>query len=113
MAPRALTERERAVLDALLTVDFEGVEELRRQAAEARVVGECGCGCPSIDFQDGTGMNVRVNASVRGAYDELFLYSFGDDRLGGIEWAGVDEKPAEFPPPELLEISVASRPCAP
>ncbi|WIM92522.1 hypothetical protein ACTOB_004465 [Actinoplanes oblitus] len=110
MEPRALTERERAVLDALLAVDFEGVEELRRQAAEAQVVGACGCGCPSVDFQDGVGMTVRVDGAVRGTYDALFLYTFGDGRLGGIEWAGVEAKPAEFPPPELLDISVPPPP---
>ncbi|GAA4608071.1 hypothetical protein BJY16_006655 [Actinoplanes octamycinicus] len=111
MEPRALTERERAVLDALLAVDFEGVEELRRQAAGALVVGTCACGCPSIDFQDGVGLTVRVDATVRGGYDQLFLYTFGE-RLGGIEWAGVAERPAEFPPPERLEISVPPPPSA-
>src|SRR5688572_18344349 len=89
---RALTQRERAVLEALLAVDFLNVEALRRQAAEAVVVDMCGCGCPSIDFQHGRGlgMTIRINAAVRGSRDGLFLYTIEDPHLGevlgGIEW---------------------------
>ena len=54
MEPRSLPERERTVLDALLSVEFEGAAALRDQAAQAEVVGMCGCGCPSIDFQQAT-----------------------------------------------------------
>jgi hypothetical protein len=112
--PRALSQRQRAVLEALLAVDCEGVEELRRQAADVVVVGVCSCGCPSIDFPCGRslGMSVRVNAAVRDSNDGLFLYTVEDpDRgevLGGIEWVGVgDTHPAELPPPELLDIRPA------
>ncbi|WP_433131253.1 hypothetical protein ACQPWW_09850 [Micromonospora sp. CA-240977] len=108
---RPLTRRERAVLEALLAVDVEGVGNLRRQSAEALVVGTCGCGCPSIDFQQGRGlgMAVRVNASVRGSQDGLFLYVIEEPErgevLGGIEWVGVGEAdPDELPSPELLDI---------
>lgn len=112
--PRPLTERERSVLDVLLSVDFDRVEDLRRQAADVVVVGMCGCGCPSIDFVNGRGlgMSLRVNASIRGTNDGLFLYTIEDpDRgecLGGIEYVGVGEKdPAEFPPPDLLNVDPA------
>lgn len=108
--PRPLTRREREVLDALLGVEFEGVETLRREAVA--VVGVCGCGCPSVDFQRGRGMTVRVNASVRATHDGLFLYTVEDPRrgevLGGIEWESVgDTVPAEFPPPARLDIRPA------
>ncbi len=112
--PRPLTERERSVLNALLSADFDGVEDLRRQATDVAVVGVCGCGCPSIDFVKGPGlgMTLRVNASIRGSNDGLFLYTIEDpDRgecLGGIEYVGVGEKaPAEFPPPDLLDLDPA------
>jgi hypothetical protein len=36
------------VLDLLLMEDFDGVEELRRQALQTTVVGVCDCGCPTI-----------------------------------------------------------------
>ncbi|HZC52138.1 MAG TPA: hypothetical protein VE441_06535 [Mycobacterium sp.] len=107
---RPLTARERAVLDALLAVDFDGVEQLRREAKDAVVVGGCDCGCPSIDFynQVGEGMDIRVNAGVDGTFDGLFLYTVGG-HLGGIEWVGNSEEadPDEFPDPERLTISPA------
>jgi hypothetical protein len=114
MDARPLTQRERAVLEALLTVDFQDVETMRRQAAEVVVVGTCGCGCPSIDFQHGRGlgMAIRVNAGVRGSHDGLFLYTIEDPQrgevLGGIEWLGVEEAdPDELPSPDLLDIRPA------
>jgi hypothetical protein len=114
MDPRPLTRRERAVLEALLAEDLPGAEPLRRQSAAVTVVGGCGCGCPSIDFQPdrGRGMTVRVNAAVRGAHDGLFLYTIEDPQrgelLGGIEWVGVEgTDPDELPSPDLLDIHPA------
>jgi hypothetical protein len=111
MDGRSLTQRERAVLGALLAVDFQGVEILRLQAAEVVVVGTCGCGCPSIDFMHGRGlgMTIRVNASVPDSYDGLFLYTIDDRQrgevLGGIEWVGGGERDLdEFPSPDLLHV---------
>jgi hypothetical protein len=108
---RLLTQRERAVLEALSAVDFQDVETLRRQAANVVIVGTCGCSCPSIAFQPdrGLGMAVRVNAGVRGSDDGLFLYTIEDPQrgeiLGGIEWVGVGEaNPDELPSLELLDI---------
>lgn len=106
---RPLTDRERAVLDALLSVQFDGVELLRQEAATVEVVGTCRCGCPSIEFraEPRIGLQVRVNAVVDGSDDGLFLYTVGG-HLGGIEWAGVsDNVPAEFPDPVLLKIAPA------
>jgi hypothetical protein len=114
MEARLLTQRERTVLEALLAVDFQGVEPLRHQAADVVVVGMCGCGCPSIDFQHGRGlgMAIRVDANVRGSHDGLFLYTIPDAQrgevLGGIEWVGIEETcQAELPSAELLDIRPA------
>ena len=105
-----LTGRERAVLDALLSVNFDGVEELRSQAEQVTVVGTCGCGCPSIDFynEPGQGMHVRVNAATQSQFDGLFLYTVGG-RLGGIEWVGTSDEgnPPEFPDPATMTIDPA------
>jgi|GEM_PF-6647404 len=107
---RPLTDRERAVLDALLDTRFDGVEALRIEACAAEVVGTCGCGCPSIDFHDepGAGMHVRVNATVDGTHDGLFLYTVGG-RLGGIEYVGACDEgdPDELPDPARLMITPA------
>lgn len=114
MDERPLTQRERAVLEALLAVGFRDVEILRSQAAKVVVVGTCGCGCPSIEFEHGRGlgMAVRVNAGVRGSHNGLFLYTVEDPQrgevLGGIEWVGVEETdPDELPSPERLDIRAA------
>ena len=111
--PRPLTERERSVLAALLSVEFDGAAALREQARGAAVVGMFGCGCPSIHFVNGRGgMIPRVNASIRRTDDSLFLYTISDsDRgelLGGIEYVGVgDEDPSDFPPPDLFVLEWA------
>jgi hypothetical protein len=110
MDSRPLTQRERAVLEALLAIDFPNAKTLRRQAAEVTVIGGCACGCPSIDFARGSGgMTIRVNAGLRGSYGGLFLYTVERSQrgevLGGIEWVGVEETdPDEFPSPHLLDI---------
>ncbi|MBO3741674.1 hypothetical protein [Actinoplanes flavus] len=114
MDARPLTERERAVLDALLATDFDGAAALRRQAAGVQVTGGCGCGCPSIDFRAGRGMIVRVDAVVHGGHDTLLLYTVTDPRhgevLGGIEYAGTgDDRRTELPPPGEFTITPARR----
>ena len=112
-----MTAREKAVLTALLSVDFEGVERLRAQITGTQVRSGCGCGCPSIDFVEGrgNGMTVVVNAGVKDSdtYDGLFLYTVDmpgiGDVLGGIEWVGQGESdPDELPAPEDLNISLAT-----
>jgi hypothetical protein len=51
MEPRDLTDRERSLLDLLLTRDFAGVDELRRQTSTVRTTGlSCTCGCPSFSL---------------------------------------------------------------
>lgn len=116
MYPRPLTVRERAVLDALLTLDFDGVEGLRGQAAKAEVLRGCECGCPSINFFNGLtdGMSIVVNAGVKDSmtYDGLFLFTVHLPDvgyvLGGIEWVGQsDSDPDELPRPEDLTITPA------
>lgn len=118
MYPRPLTTRESAVLTVLLSVDFEGVERLRVQAADAQVFGGCACGCPSIDFFEGrnSGMTMVVNAAVKNSdtYDGLFLYTVdvpgAGEVLGGIEWVGQSESdPDELPAPEDLSITLATQ----
>jgi hypothetical protein len=48
---RSLRDDERALLDFLLSADFPGRDELRKQADTASVVGECQCGCGTIELQ--------------------------------------------------------------
>jgi hypothetical protein len=111
MDRRPLTQREREVLDALLSADFPDAETLRAQAEGVEVVGVCGCGCPSVDFRQdpGVGLRVRVDAAIAGgSSDGLFLFTLGD-QLGGIEYVGNsgEKAPSEFPEPALLIVKPA------
>jgi len=47
---RPLSEREREILDLLLSLEVPGIAELREQAPTAQVVGMCECGCATIDL---------------------------------------------------------------
>lgn len=47
---RPLDEREREMLDVLLSLEAPGIAELREQAATARVERRCECGCASVDL---------------------------------------------------------------
>ena len=102
-----MTEREREVLDLLLSADFKESNDLRRQARTAIAMDGCDCGCPSVDFvhpEVPPGLNPVVNASVRDSNDAVFLFMEGP-YLGGIEYVGIDEPIAtELPPPSQLEI---------
>lgn len=103
---REFTQRERAVLDHLLSVDFEGVEELRQQAASVVVNGDCACGCPSIDFAHpdvGPGLTPVANAQIMDTDDTLFVFTQGP-WLAGIEYVAIDEPPATLPDPAALVI---------
>jgi len=98
-------------------MEFDGVERLRSQAADAEVLGGCGCGCPSIDSFEGrnNGMTIVVNAAVMDSetFDGLFLYTIDvpgtGEVLGGIEWVGQSESnPAELPAAEELTVTLAT-----
>lgn len=108
--PRPLSTRERAVLARLLAADVDGADELRRQADGLVVMAECGCGCPSIDFVMHAGsIRPRVEASVLGTADGVFLYTIRDPHrgeiLGGIEYvANGEPAPSELPSPRDLKV---------
>jgi hypothetical protein len=42
------------MLDLVVSVDFRGANDLREQLKSTVVVGQCDCGCPSVDLQVGT-----------------------------------------------------------
>jgi hypothetical protein len=94
------------VLDALLSVDFAGVEQLRQQAREARVVGKCECGCPTVHFSTDERRNRLVadadTAPYTGQSVLLFVADEGLDSLE-ITWT-TDQQPVEFPAAEDLIV---------
>ena len=48
---RPLTQEEEVVLKLLLNKNFKGIDVLRQQISNIRVVGICGCGCRTIDLE--------------------------------------------------------------
>jgi hypothetical protein len=108
---RSLTDREREILEFLLTPSFPGVEALREQAQTAAVVGRCDCGCATIELAVDNGCPEQgearqtIVAEARTPEDrevpplELILFVKGD-RLSSIEIVYYDDNiPQEFPPP--------------
>jgi hypothetical protein len=103
-APRALTGPERAVLDALLSADFPGVEALREQAPDVQVVGRCDCGCPTVYFVTGDDPQaVAAEATTDDGQDVLLLV--GNGVLASMEsvWT-TDAPPRAFPNPSVLRV---------
>jgi hypothetical protein len=108
--PRPLSESERRILDALLSSPFVGALELRTQVEQAKVVGGCDCGCPTVYLEvpeetpPSPARGVPVSADVAPVGDklgggillfvesgrlsslELFFY----DRAGPGEWPSLD-----------------------
>ena len=48
--PRELKPHERALLEFLLTAEFPGKSELQDQARHVQAIGDCDCGCGTIDM---------------------------------------------------------------
>lgn len=105
---RPLTANERAALDTLLAADFPGAAELRAQARTARVIGRCGCGCPSINLEVDRTLPVAAIiddpvAVEAGAPGGGLIVFAEDGRLSCLEyWTVEDEPPADFPPPAQI-----------
>jgi hypothetical protein len=96
-APRGLSADERALVDFLLSGPL-GDERLRAQAASARVVARCSCGCATVGLSvdrslpesaqqhDWVGITARHRTSI--TEHEVTLHVI-DGRLERLEvWSG-------------------------
>jgi len=103
------------VLDALLSVDFDGVEQLRDQARLARVVALCDCGCPTVSL---TAPDTAPSADlpnrlapvwarvVTDGYKstgEIVLLLKGG-RLDSLEYVFYERVPRSWPPIDQIRI---------
>jgi hypothetical protein len=98
---------ERAVLDRPLDQEFDGVDRLRAQVADLRVRGRCGCGCPSVHFQNETsgGMEVVAEGWTRSRDCSVLLFIDGESRLDALELMWMTEAPpAAWPEPSSLHV---------
>lgn len=115
IAPRSLSIDESAVLGALLSVDFEGVDQLRDQARDAMVVGPCDCGCPTASLAVRATAPVAVlphrlspvwGRVVTGGHEslgEIVLFLRGS-RLDSLEFVYYDDVPTSWPPVGHINI---------
>jgi len=111
--PRPLSNRERQVLDHLLSAEFPGVEALRLQAQHVLVKRESGIG-PTVDL-----VVADPNAPLADVVDEMPVeawsaHEVGSDdfvqillfvragRLSALELTWYENLPAEFPLPSEL-----------
>lgn len=121
---RALTARERAVLEAMISLagDVDGSPDLDTASRErwlARVPGmragrRCGCGqCPSIELEDASGRTPsRAGSRVvlsAGAAAALVLLFVDDDQPSYLELAPTDPDGRfdEFPAVESMDFTPA------
>ena len=110
------------MLALLLSVEFPGVDALRAQAASAVVVGDCGCGCPSVDLELAGDVPLASGFSSRlapteglvrplgeGVSDEIILF-VDNGRLSRLEYVSYDAlPPAEWPALDRISVTVRPR----
>ena len=112
---RELQPNERAQLHFLLSIDFPGRNELRKQLDRVAVVGDCDCGCGTVDLMvsgPATHADVRkqipVEAYGKGVDVLLFVR---DGLLAALEIVDHgDSRPLKYPTPDGLELRAYPRP---
>ena len=109
--PRQLSPEELALAEFLLSVEFRGRDELRKQLNVAQVTGTCECGCGTI--------LIRVNDAIEKAAttERVVIEAYGkgvdvlmfvrDGTLSSIEIVDHgDARPLRYPRPEELTLWV-------
>ena len=122
-AYRALTDREREILDLLLSIEVDGIDELRGQAAHVRAA-RWNCGCASfnliVDRAKAPRSTVirsplseaspREHGDPDGHY-ELLLW-VRDGWLSGVEIVDYVERHGEQSPQEIPPLAYWGAPRA-
>jgi hypothetical protein len=115
MNPKRLTERERDVLDYLLSIEFPGAPEVRAQAATAQVRERLG---PTVMFDVDANLPdahvphvVPVECRTRDERPWDVLLFVKDGRLDSVELVTYDVGEArELPSPDELQEPTAAQP---
>jgi hypothetical protein len=116
--PRPPTQREREILDFLLSPDVPGVAELREQARTA-LIRTWDCGCVSfeilVDRENTSPSSLRSHPAIDASASEgvaperlhsLMLWVDEDGWLSSLEVVDVADDHGEFnpiPPPSMYE----------
>jgi hypothetical protein len=114
---RSLSEAERAVLVRLLSVEFDGVDALRRQAESIRdVEPNCTCGCPSItlhvdrdaassaDCSSPLPVELVEMARVDGIPRTVLCFLDSDGYIANLECVYYDDALPEWPGPDQCAV---------
>lgn len=112
--PRSLTDREREILDLLLSVDFPGVVELREQATTVSAEREgmivdllVSAGSPHAAVVKRTPVQAVVDGD---GYDGGLLLFVDDGRLSALEyWWVTEERPDVMPPLTAIGAPITSK----
>jgi hypothetical protein len=101
---RLLSHDEVAMVAALLDLPDPDDVRLRQRITDLRVVGRCGCGCPTVDFRGGPdGLELIADARVAGTDGDAILLFGHDGMLDRLEymWVG-GPPPTNWPSPRML-----------
>jgi hypothetical protein len=108
------------VLGGLLELEFRGVAELRCQMKSLRVVGQCTCGCATVDLQADKHACPPSIASRPIPAEAIVSDEAGND-IGGIivfltegylsllDIYSYDQPLSSFPPPERMRTILVDR----
>jgi hypothetical protein len=109
---RQMTAYERAILDRLLSVEFEGVEAARQQAETALAWSVDDDGCFDFEAPDGPDISSPWFILSEGAGPEdaqsvpvmLMLFQ-RQGRLGGVEFVRFGGDPNHYPQPSEWAVA--------
>jgi hypothetical protein len=109
--PRELKPNERALMEFLFTADFPGRNELKEQVDRVEVVGDCDCGCGTIDLavkEPFVRAASREPISVEAHGDGIEVLLFVRDGLvSSLEIVDYgDSRPLIYPSPATLQLWV-------
>lgn len=117
-SPRHLEATESGVLNKVLSVQFPGVEELRQQLPQTRVVGRWGIDSPSVDLEvvepfrraeisDGVIPAIGLVKDSSGELVGELLLWVSDGSLSALEYSWfTDEAPVALPDPCNVTVAV-------
>jgi hypothetical protein len=99
---RRLTDAESTIVSAFLALPL--LVPLRRQLPGLRVVGICGCGCPTVFFQGAIdGRKLIADAQVGNTDGDAVLLFAAGEFLTSLEYLWLGETPpATWPPTSWL-----------
>jgi hypothetical protein len=107
--PRELKSTERILLEFLLSAEFPGREELKEQINRTEAVGECDCGCGTIDLAvkppfRRASVREPIPIEAHGTGVDVLLFVRNGTLLSLEIVDHRDDCPITYPKPDVLEL---------